>query len=567
MRRIIPSLLVVFLLLTACRNAPNTATGEASSVQPKETRLPFAVPTDIIPTSELPTETEAPIEIPVSPATEAPAWTRADEPAAAPQPTPNATETPKLPSTDQLCVLIDPGHQSKANLGKEALGPGSLETKYKTSGGTWGKSSGAPEYELNLEISLLLRDELAQRGYCVVLTRETNDVDLSNIERAAMAEQVGADAFLRIHANGADDPSVSGAVAICMTPSSPYHPELYKESRALSDCVINAYCEATGAKNNGVWETDSMSGVNWSTVPVTILEMGYMTNPEEDLRMASPAYREKMVNGIANGIDHYFGKAPAKTSVPENKKPSTPMQRLEAAVDAELSRLDSCWDVWIENCADGTHAHCTRNILPDAHMVSASLIKLFIMGAVYDRIQAGAISEESVAADLGYMITISDNGSANSLTKLLGGGDASAGMAAVNEWAASMGYTNVAFNRLMLDNNGLQNYVTAESCAAILRDIYQGKCVSEDASVKMLKLLKGQQVNDRIPAGLPSGTVSAHKTGNLAGLCVADVGIVFSDGGDFILCVICNKPITDIGATNEIVRIAEMAFNSFHTKS
>ena len=209
----------------------------------------------------------------------------------------------------QLCVCIDPGHQSRANPELEALGPGSSEMKIKDSGGTWGKTSGTYEFELNLEVSLLLREELEARGYRVVLTRETNDVDISNIERAAVAERERADAFLRIHANGSDNPYVSGAVTICMTPGTPFNPELYPASRRLSDCVIDAYTAATGAKNAGVWETNSMSGINWSTVPVTILEMGYMTNPAEDLLMSSPEYRAKMVAGIADGIDRFFGRA------------------------------------------------------------------------------------------------------------------------------------------------------------------------------------------------------------------------------------------------------------------
>ena len=204
------------------------------------------------------------------------------------------------------CIVIDPGHQSHANLEKEALGPGSSEMKYKDSGGTWGRTSGTYEYELNLAVALLLRDELERRDYRVVLTRETNDADISNIERAAVAEREEADVFLRIHANGSDNPYVSGAIAICMTPGSPFNPELYPASRALSDCVLEAFTAATGARNSGVWETNSMTGINWSRVPVTILEMGYMTNPAEDLRMATPEYRAKMAAGIADGIDRFF---------------------------------------------------------------------------------------------------------------------------------------------------------------------------------------------------------------------------------------------------------------------
>ena len=188
----------------------------------------------------------------------------------------------------------------------EPNGPGSSEMKAKCTSGTQGTYSGVPEYQLNLEVSLQLKDELEQRGYQVVMTRTDNETAISNMERAQYAAAQGAEIYVRIHANGDDSHTASGALTMSPSQNNPYIPQLFEQSDRLSRCIIDSYCAATGFQNLGIQYTDTMTGINWSTVPVTILEMGFMTSQNDDLKMNDAEFQKTMVQGIANGIDSYF---------------------------------------------------------------------------------------------------------------------------------------------------------------------------------------------------------------------------------------------------------------------
>lgn len=215
--------------------------------------------------------------------------------------------TTEEPAANSHVVVIDPGHQGQGDSTTEPNGPGSSTMKARVAGGTHGTTTGVYEYQLTLVISQQLQAELENRGYTVYMTRTSHDVNISNMERAQYATSVGGEIAVRIHANGVDNASVSGALALAPSSSNPYIAYLSDSSWNLSKCILDSYCGATGMRNQGVSTSDTMTGINWSTVPVTILEMGYMTNPTDDVNMEDPAYQARMVQGIADGIDAYFG--------------------------------------------------------------------------------------------------------------------------------------------------------------------------------------------------------------------------------------------------------------------
>lgn len=442
-------------------------------------------------------------------------------------------------------VAIDPGHQGSwvDMSAQEPSAPGSSETKAKATTGTTGKFSGLNEYELNLQVSLLLRDELEDRGYEVVMTREDHDTAISNKERAELAAAEGADILVRIHANGSEDTSVNGALAMVPSQSNPYVGYMYDECYELGEDILKAYCESTGIADDGVQYYDNMSGINWSTIPVTILEMGFMSNQNDDLLMADENFQPVMAEGIANGIDAYFS--------------SSDMNRIENELAEDLAVRAGAGETWSAAVVNlDTEDSCTVN---NQSMQAASLIKLFIMGAVYDRYDSLTVTygEDQIQSLLSDMITVSDNMAANTLTNYLGDGDDATGRGAVNEYCASNNYESTAMGRMLLApaDKG-DNLTSVSDCAEFLRKVYKNELPHAE---EMLGFLKNQQRTHKIPAGLSDGVESANKTGELDTV-ENDAAIVFADT-PYILCIM-SENLSDVGAAqNNIAGISSDIYN------
>ena len=473
-------------------------------------------------------------------------------------------------------VAIDPGHQGSwvDMSAQEPSAPGSSETKAKATTGTTGKFSGLNEYELNLQVSLLLRDELEERGYEVVMTREDHDTAISNKERAELAAAEGADILVRIHANGSEDTSVNGALAMVPSQSNPYVGYMYEECYELGEDILKAYCESTGIADDGVQYYDNMSGINWSTIPVTILEMGFMSNQNDDLLMADENFQPVMAEGIANGIDDYFeGKIPVKKTEAQTENVSQSEQKTDTentsvTSSADMNRIENelaedlavragageTWSAAVVNLS--TEDSCTVN---NQSMQAASLIKLFIMGAVYDRYDSLTVTygEDQIQSLLSDMITVSDNTAANTLTNYLGDGDDATGRGAVNEYCASNNYESTTMGRMLLApaDNG-DNLTSVSDCAEFLRKVYKNEIPHAE---EMLDFLKNQQRTHKIPAGLPEGVESANKTGELDTV-ENDAAIVFADT-PYILCIM-SENLSDAGAAqNNIAGISSDIYN------
>lgn len=216
-----------------------------------------------------------------------------------------SAHSPKTSSKKQFTVCLDPGHQAQADLRPEPIGPNASQTKERCRGGTRGAKTKTPEYQLTLIIALKLRDELEKSGIKVVMTRESNQVNVSNAERAQIANQAQADLFLRLHLNGSSNSQTRGASFLAPAKNQWTKP-IYQESYQAAQVIKEAYIEATGLKDLGINLRDDITGFNWSKVPVALAEMGFFTSPEEDTLLNNPSFQQKMVTGLKGGIIQYL---------------------------------------------------------------------------------------------------------------------------------------------------------------------------------------------------------------------------------------------------------------------
>ena len=203
-------------------------------------------------------------------------------------------------------IAIYAGHQARGNFAMEPVGPGSSTRKAKVAGGATGVASHVPEYKLTLAVSKKLQKELKARGYKVYMIRTKNNVNISNKKRAQLANKSGADIYIRIHADSSNSRAVTGASGLYPSKANRYVSKLSAKSKKLSSCLLKSYCKKTKIRNRGLVARDDLTGTNWSKIPVSLIEMGFLSNPSEDRKMQKSNFQTKMAKGIADGIDAYF---------------------------------------------------------------------------------------------------------------------------------------------------------------------------------------------------------------------------------------------------------------------
>ncbi|MGL4762173.1 MAG: N-acetylmuramoyl-L-alanine amidase [Sarcina sp.] len=200
-------------------------------------------------------------------------------------------------------ICIDPGHQAKGDQKLEAVGPGDSFAKPRVSSGTRGIGTKKWEYEVVLESGIILKD-LLKNDYNVIMTREINEVNISNKERAEFANKGNADLNIRLHCDSIKNPSKTGATILIPSKAGRHTKDIYEKSYKFAK-ELESILKGSGIKVNGIFERADMTGFNHSKVPTVILEMGFMSNYNEDAMLCSRPYQEKLMMAIKKSIDEY----------------------------------------------------------------------------------------------------------------------------------------------------------------------------------------------------------------------------------------------------------------------
>lgn len=214
------------------------------------------------------------------------------------------------------------------------------------------------------------------------------------------------------------------------------------------------------------------------------------------------------------------------------------------------------WSVYVCDLVNNT-----EGAIQDARMQAASLIKLYIMGAVYENYDSiiAQYGQSSVDSNLYSMITVSDNDAANTLVSYLGGGDSSAGMTVVNDFCSEKGYSSTHMGRLLLASNQYDdNYTSVSDCGHFLKEVYEGSKESDVHAQAEFDLLAAQTRRNKMPAGVSI----ANKTGELSDV-ENDAGIIYNSSNDLIIVFMSENVLQPGTAQSTIASLSRQIYDSY----
>ena len=290
---------------------------------------------------------------------------------------------------------------------------------------------------------------------------------------------------------------------------------------------------------------------------VSLLAAPVSTGYAAETNVAVAETEQGTLSPSSENSDSVFGG----TSASDEPVTDEALQTLLNQIQGQLPADNGSWSVFVSDLINETEGS-----INDQTMQAASLIKLYIMGAIYENYDQiiGQYGKDSVDSNLHSMITVSDNDAANTLTTYLGGGNSSAGMQAVNSFCQEHGYTQTHMGRMLLASNDQDdNYTSVNDCGHFLIEVYKEEESSYAHASDMYALLKAQTRQNKIPAMLPDGVKTANKTGELDNV-ETDAGIIYDAANDLVIVFMSQNLSSAGNAQNTIASLSRTIYDYYN---
>lgn len=290
---------------------------------------------------------------------------------------------------------------------------------------------------------------------------------------------------------------------------------------------------------------------------VSLLAAPVSTGYAAETNVAVAETEQGTLSPSSENSDSVFGG----TSASDEPVTDEALQTLLNQIQGQLPADNGSWSVFVSDLINETEGS-----INDQTMQAASLIKLYIMGAIYENYDQiiGQYGKDSVDSNLHSMITVSDNDAANTLTTYLGGGDSTAGMQAVNSFCQAHGYDQTHMGRMLLaSNENDDNYTSVGDCGHLLQEIYKQDTSGYTHAADMFNLLKAQTRCNKIPAQLPEGVKTANKTGELDNV-ENDAGIIYDSKNDVVIVFMSQNLSSAGSAQNTIATLSRTIYDYYN---
>lgn len=271
---------------------------------------------------------------------------------------------------------------------------------------------------------------------------------------------------------------------------------------------------------------------------------------------------------------------PTATPTPDIFARGEKSEILTATLEKLIQDHEGVYSIGIQNLTTGEYVDINPQKLR-----AASVIKVFVMGAVFDQVNKGKIKlsdkiqlqdreiervfgtgvlqakpegyEISIKTLVSYMIKYSDNRAANILVDMVGRKN-------INKFIKGLGMkdTNLGYYFFVTPPKGVTNTTSTNDLNAFFKMLYNGTCVSPKHDKQMIEIMKTTENRTKLCANLPEDVVVAHKTGAVTNV-EHDAGIIFTDKGDFAISVLTKDVPNSTGTYVNIANIAKVAYTYF----